>query len=147
MQEQPVDPHAVRKDWAVRRFSCELWEDPPGREWNDFVHSTDKLVMVIEGSLEFEVNGRTHHPRPGEEIFIPAARPTASATSVATGPPGSLATTAEGAQSRPRSRERATASATAKPREVSRSRPSATATPSSTYLSMRAAFRSRRLTP
>ena len=27
--------------------------------------------MVIEGNLEFEVNGRTHHPRPGEELFIP----------------------------------------------------------------------------
>ena len=71
MQEQPVDPHAVRKDWADRGFSCEFWEDPPGREWNDFVHSTDELVMVIEGNLEFEVNGRTHHPRLGEELFIP----------------------------------------------------------------------------
>jgi|TARA_B100001013_G_scaffold22029_2_gene12327 quercetin dioxygenase-like cupin family protein len=71
MQEQPVDPNAVRRDWAERGFSCELWEDPPGREWNDFVHPGDELVMVIEGDVEFEVAGKTHRPRPGEEVFIP----------------------------------------------------------------------------
>jgi len=71
MQEQPVDPGAVRIDWATRGFSCEIWEDPPGREWNDFVHSTDELVMVIEGEVEFEVGGETHRPRPGEELLIP----------------------------------------------------------------------------
>ena len=27
--------------------------------------------MVIEGTLEFEVSGKTHRPQPGEELFIP----------------------------------------------------------------------------
>jgi quercetin dioxygenase-like cupin family protein len=27
--------------------------------------------MVIEGEVEFEVAGKTHHPQPGEELFIP----------------------------------------------------------------------------
>ena len=71
MQEPPVDPNAIRRDWADRGFSCERWEDPPGQEWNDFVHSTDELVVVIEGTLEFEVSGKTHRPQPGEELFIP----------------------------------------------------------------------------
>ena len=71
MQERPVDPDAIRKDWASRGYSCEHWEDPPGQEWNGFVPSTDELVVVIEGELEFEVDGKTHHPQPGEELFIP----------------------------------------------------------------------------
>jgi quercetin dioxygenase-like cupin family protein len=71
MQERPVDPDAIRVDWAARGFSCEPWEDAPGQEWNDFVHSTDELVVVIEGALEFEVSGKIHRPQPGEEIFIP----------------------------------------------------------------------------
>ena len=46
--------------------------DPPGQEWNDYAHSTDEVVMVVEGEVEFEIAGRVHHPAPGEELFIPA---------------------------------------------------------------------------
>jgi len=62
----------VSKDWATRGFSCELWVDPPGQCWEDFVHTTDELVIVVEGEMEFEINGEISHPRTGEEIFIPA---------------------------------------------------------------------------
>jgi quercetin dioxygenase-like cupin family protein len=27
--------------------------------------------MVVEGEMEFEVDGVVHHPKPGEELFIP----------------------------------------------------------------------------
>jgi quercetin dioxygenase-like cupin family protein len=49
-----------------------LWIDPPGQRWEDFVHDTDELVMVLEGELEFEINGETSHAGPGEEVYIPA---------------------------------------------------------------------------
>ena len=62
----------VSKDWAARGFSCALWIDPPGQRWEDFVHNTDELVLVLEGKLEFEINGEISHPRTGEEIYIPA---------------------------------------------------------------------------
>ncbi len=64
----------VAQDWKRRGFSCELWVDPPGRRWEDFVHAVDELVMVIEGEMEFEVDGKVHHPKAGEELFIPAGR-------------------------------------------------------------------------
>ena len=40
-------------DWRSRRFSCGLWVDPPGQVWEDYVHATDELLMVLEGELEF----------------------------------------------------------------------------------------------
>lgn len=67
-----VNPDVVSKDWAARGFSCDLWVDPPGQRWEDFVHSTDELVVVLEGELEFEINGNVSHPETGQEIFIPA---------------------------------------------------------------------------
>lgn len=67
-----VDLNKVRHNWKQRGFTCDLWVDPPGQRWENFVHTTDELVMVLEGSMEFEVNGKILHPQPGEEILIPA---------------------------------------------------------------------------
>lgn len=62
----------VEANWHARGFSCEVWTDPPGQVWADFVHDVDELVMVIDGDVEFEFNGKTLRPRPGEELLIPA---------------------------------------------------------------------------
>jgi len=67
-----MDQNTVANNWRQRGFSCELWVDPPGQRWEDFVHAVDELVMVLEGDVEFEIDGVIHHPRPGEELFIPA---------------------------------------------------------------------------
>jgi quercetin dioxygenase-like cupin family protein len=62
----------IARDWASRGFGCELWVDPPGQRWEDFVHASDELVMVLEGDMEFEIEGRLYRPGAGEELFIPA---------------------------------------------------------------------------
>jgi quercetin dioxygenase-like cupin family protein len=67
-----IDRNRIAPDWAARGFSCDLWTDPPGQRWEDFAHATDELVTVLEGDMEFEVEGRVHHPQPGEELLIPA---------------------------------------------------------------------------
>jgi len=67
-----MDQKAVGADWARRGFSCGLWTDPPGQRWENFVHSTDEIVMVVDGTVEFEIAGKIHHPKAGEELFIPA---------------------------------------------------------------------------
>ena len=69
---QKIDTEEISKDWKARGFSCNLWVDPPGQRWEDFVHGTDELVIVVEGEVEFEINGVTSRPEIGEEIFIPA---------------------------------------------------------------------------
>lgn len=67
-----VDEEKVKKDWAARGFSCDLWVDAPGRMWSDFVHDTDELVMLVEGEEEFEMNGKKYRLQVGEELLIPA---------------------------------------------------------------------------
>ena len=67
-----LDRKKIAADWAARGFSCDLWTDPPGQRWEDFRHATDELVLVLEGQVEFEVAGQTHHPQIGEELLIPA---------------------------------------------------------------------------
>ncbi len=71
-QMAAMDPTIVQKDWHARGFGCDLWIDPPGQRWEDFVHAVDELVMVLEGDVEFAIGGKLHHPRPGEELLIPA---------------------------------------------------------------------------
>jgi quercetin dioxygenase-like cupin family protein len=67
-----VDRERVAADWAARGFGCDLWVDPPGRRWEDFVHPTDELVMLLEGDQEFEIEGAVSRPAVGEELLIPA---------------------------------------------------------------------------
>jgi mannose-6-phosphate isomerase-like protein (cupin superfamily) len=67
-----TDRHDVSSDWAARGFSCDLWVDPPGQRWEGYVHATDELVMVLEGEMEFEIDGGIFHPETGQELFIPA---------------------------------------------------------------------------
>jgi quercetin dioxygenase-like cupin family protein len=71
-----ADParETIAADWASRGFGCDLWTDPPGQTWEDFTHATDELVTVLEGEMEFEVGGKLHHPKPGEELLIPAGK-------------------------------------------------------------------------
>ena len=68
----PVDPAVVAADWQARRFSCDLFVDPPGQRWEDFSHATDELVTVVEGRLEMEIDGKVTVMEPGDEVLIPA---------------------------------------------------------------------------
>jgi len=67
-----IDREQITSNWARRGFSCDLWVDLPGQRWEEFSHATDELVIVLEGVMEFEIDGRIHHPRIGEELLIPA---------------------------------------------------------------------------
>ncbi len=68
--QAPVDQGVVAADWQARGYSCGLFVDPPGREWNDFVHSMNELVMVAEGRLRMSVGADTFVAEPGDEVFI-----------------------------------------------------------------------------
>jgi len=67
-----MDRAQVERAWRARGFSCGLWVDPPGQVWEGYVHGTDELLLVLEGELELEMQGRTFRPRMGEEVLIPA---------------------------------------------------------------------------
>lgn len=67
-----VNRKEIAADWARRGFSCDLWTDSPGQRWEDFRHATDEVVTVLEGKVEFEIEGEIHHPAVGDEVLIPA---------------------------------------------------------------------------
>ena len=62
----------LAKRWGEKGFSCDLWVDPPGQRWENYVHDVEEVVVVEEGRLEFEINGRKQVLGPGDEILIPA---------------------------------------------------------------------------
>ena len=67
----PVNREEVSRAWRERGYSCDLFVDPPGREWNDFVHSTNEFVTVMEGKLRMIIEGEEMIAEPGDEVFIP----------------------------------------------------------------------------
>ena len=74
MGHEAPDRKVIERDWLSRGFSCQLWVDPPGQRWEDFVHDTDELLVILEGKLELEMGGEVQRPAPGEEVFIPQRR-------------------------------------------------------------------------
>jgi quercetin dioxygenase-like cupin family protein len=67
----PLDRNQVAHAWSKRGYSCDVFTDPPGREWNDFVHATNELVTVMEGRLKLTIGGEELLAEPGDEICIP----------------------------------------------------------------------------
>lgn len=67
----PVDRDAVARDWAARGFSCDLFTDPPGREWLDFTHDVNELVTVMSGKLALALEDAWFELAEGDEVFIP----------------------------------------------------------------------------
>lgn len=70
--DRPLETKSVAEVWARDGFSCDLWVDPPGEKWLDFVHPTGERVVVKEGVLEFKVEGARSMVRPGDMAFMPA---------------------------------------------------------------------------
>lgn len=67
----PVTKVVVADDWQRRGYSCDWFADPPGREWNNFVHNCNELVTVVDGRLEMSVAGERCVVEPGDEVYIP----------------------------------------------------------------------------
>ena len=57
-----MNPDLIKKDWNSRGYSFREFRDLPGQVWADFVHRTDELVMLLEGEIELEVEGKTQRP-------------------------------------------------------------------------------------
>ena len=62
----------IKQDWKSRGYSFGVFRDPPGQVWADFGHKTDEVVVLAEGEIEVEIEGKAQRPKVGEEVFIPA---------------------------------------------------------------------------
>ena len=72
VQKNALSLAQVEQDWLSRGFSCGIWVDPPGQVWEDYVHSMDELLMVLEGDLKVEMQGRAVRLKEGGEVLIRA---------------------------------------------------------------------------
>ena len=67
-----MNSEQIKKDWNSRGYSFGIFKDPSGQVWADFVHKTDELVVLAEGEIEIEIEGKSQQPPIGKEIFISA---------------------------------------------------------------------------
>ena len=67
----PVDFETVESRWREEGFSFGVFRDPPGQEWNDFVHRTDEYVLVAGGTLQISVGQESAECGPGDLVRIP----------------------------------------------------------------------------
>jgi len=67
----PVDFSATRTDWQREGFSFGVFRDPPGQQWNNFIHQSDEYVLVAEGRIEIDVGRQTAVCEPGDLVRIP----------------------------------------------------------------------------
>ena len=67
-----MDSDQIKQDWDSRGYSFGVFRDPPGQIWSDFVHRTDELVLLAEGEIEVEIEGKAERFQIGGMVFIPA---------------------------------------------------------------------------
>ena len=67
-----IIPELIKQNWNSRGYSFGVFHDPPGQVWADFVHRTDELVVLAEGEIEVEVEGKAERFQIGGMVFIPA---------------------------------------------------------------------------
>jgi len=62
----------IKQDWHSRGYSFGVFRNPLGQIWSDFVHRTDELMVLAEGEIEVEIEGKAERFQIGEMVFIPA---------------------------------------------------------------------------
>ena len=67
-----IIPELIKQNWNSRGYSFGVFRDPPGQVWADFVYRTDELVVLAEGEIEVEVEGKAERFQIGGMVFIPA---------------------------------------------------------------------------
>ena len=67
-----IIPELIKQNWNSRGYSFGVFRDPPGQVWAEFVHRTDKLVVLAEGEIEVEIEGKAERFQIGGMVFIPA---------------------------------------------------------------------------
>ena len=56
----------IKRDWHSRGYSFGVFRDPSGQIWADFVHRTDELVLLAEGEIEVEIEGKAEKSKIGD---------------------------------------------------------------------------------
>ncbi len=65
-----LDAREVEAEVRRQGFDPLLIQDPPGRQYPPHRHATQKLVVVLGGSMRVSVEGQTYQCRPGDSILV-----------------------------------------------------------------------------
>ena len=66
-----IIPDLIKQYWHSRGYCFSVFHEPPSQVWADFVHRTDELVVLAEGEIEVEIEGKAERFQIGEMVFIP----------------------------------------------------------------------------
>ena len=58
-----IIPELIKQNWHSRGYSFGVFRDPPGQVWANFVHKTDEIVVLAEGEIEVEIEGKLYKPK------------------------------------------------------------------------------------
>ena len=67
-----IIPDLIKQYWHLRGYSFSVFREPPSQVWADFVHRTNELVVIAEGEIEVEIEGKAERFQIGGMVFIPA---------------------------------------------------------------------------
>ena len=67
-----MNPDLIKQNWNSRGYSFGVFRDPPTQVWANFVNKTDELVVLSEGEIEVEIEGKAKRFQIGDMVFIPA---------------------------------------------------------------------------
>ena len=67
-----IIPDLIKQYCHLRGYSFGVFRDPPGQVWADFVHRTNELIVLAEGEIEVEIEGKAERFQIGGMVFIPA---------------------------------------------------------------------------
>lgn len=66
------DKVAIKKRMQKEGYSIiNEYDDPPNEIFPDHDHPGDQLLVVMRGSIEVTMNGKTSVLNPGDEMFFP----------------------------------------------------------------------------
>ena len=68
----PVSRAEVCQDWKTRGYDCNTFVAGSGWASSDHTHSSDELVIAVEGQVALIVGEQRFAAEPGGEIFLPS---------------------------------------------------------------------------
>ena len=71
------DAEKLKAEYEKKGFKCRISTSEPGEDWDseEKGHETDEAYILLEGELEFYLQGKTYRPALGEIFVVPAGEP------------------------------------------------------------------------
>jgi len=69
---EPPDEATVRERLVADGFTPFRWSDAPGATYEPHAHPHDESLWVLDGAIDFLIEGEVHRLGPGDRLQLPA---------------------------------------------------------------------------